>query len=75
MTGDTTALSSHCVRIDIESLPTGIAMPSAIATSLAARTPAYSFASSPGCPAAAIQLHDSLIRRELTDPLARRRGW
>src|SRR5205823_11504262 len=62
VTGDTTWLSAHCVRIAIESLPTGIAMPSAIAVSLAARTAAYSLASSPGWPAAAIQLHDSLIR-------------
>jgi len=73
VTGDTTlrvrsaagsapAGACHTVRIDIESLPTGIAMPSATAHSLAARTAAYSRASSPGWPAAAIQLHDSLIR-------------
>src|SRR5690349_25116815 len=54
--------ASHTVRIDIESLPTGIATPSARAHSLAARTAAYRRASSPGWPAAAIQLHDSLMR-------------
>jgi hypothetical protein len=62
VTGDTIALPSHTVRIDIESFPTGIARPSATAQSLAARTAAYSRASSPGWPAAAIQLHDSLTR-------------
>jgi hypothetical protein len=53
--------SRHTVRIDIESLPTGMARPSATANSApAARTASYSRASSPGQPAAAIQLHDSL---------------
>ncbi|MEZ4367213.1 MAG: hypothetical protein R2939_13155 [Kofleriaceae bacterium] len=44
VTGDVTAwapaASVHAVRIDIESLPTGTAMPSACASSLAARTAA-----------------------------------
>ena len=40
--GETTAFPSHTVRIDIESLPTGIAMPSAGASSApAARTASY----------------------------------
>jgi hypothetical protein len=51
-TGAVTALSTpssrHVVCIDIESLPTGMLMPSAIAASLTARTVSYSTASSPG---------------------------
>ena len=57
--------SCHVVRIDIESLPTGMLMPSAGHSSIAtARTVSYSAASSPGCPAAAIQLADSLTSRQ-----------
>src|SRR5215831_13797495 len=56
VTGDATVLPSHLVDIDIESFPTGIAMPSVTHRSLAAFTAAYRRASSPACPAAAIQL-------------------
>ena len=50
------------VFIDIESFPTGIEMPSSGHSSIAtALTVSYSAASSPGCPAAAIQLADILI--------------
>ena len=64
-TGAVTALSTpssrHVVRIDIESLPTGIEMPSATQSSSAtARTVSYSAASSPGWPAGAIQFAESL---------------
>ena len=53
--------SCHKVLIDIESLPTGMAMPRAGANSHpTARTASKRRASSPGCPAAAIQLADSL---------------
>ena len=56
------APSSHTVRIDIESFPTGIAMPNCGHNSIpTARTVSKSAASSPGWPAAAIQLADSLI--------------
>ncbi len=52
--------SRHVVRIDIESLPTGIAIPSAGQNSIAtASTVSKSAASSPGCPAAHIQLAES----------------
>jgi hypothetical protein len=66
-TGDTTALSvpsasRQVVFMDSESLPTGMAMRSAGHSSMpTARTAAYSAASSPGSPAAAIQLADSLM--------------
>ena len=64
-TGATTDLrvapSLHTVFIDSESLPTGMAMPSAgHSSSPTACTVAYSAASSPGSPQAAIQLADSL---------------
>ena len=63
-TGLTTARgcpsSVHVVRMDIESLPTGSLTPSAGQRSSAtARTVSKSAASSPGGPAAAIQLADS----------------
>ena len=49
------------MRIDIESLPTGIEMPSAGQSSIAtALTVSKSAASSPGWPAAPIQLAESL---------------
>ncbi len=62
--GDVTdaGLPSACqpVRIDSESLPTGMAIPSAgHSSSPTARTASYRRASSPGWPAAAIQLADS----------------
>ncbi len=62
-TGATTDLraapSPHTVFIDSESLPTGIAMPSAgHSSSPTVRTVAYSAASSPGSPQAAIQFAD-----------------
>jgi hypothetical protein len=65
-TGDTTDLSPcssrQVVRIDKESLPTGIAMPKAGQSCMpTACTAAYSAASSPGSPQAAIQLADSRI--------------
>jgi hypothetical protein len=56
-------LSLQAVRIDSESLPTGIAMPSAGHKSMAtALTVSKSAASSPGYPAAAIQLAESFTR-------------
>ncbi len=63
-TGATTSFatprSSHLVRIDSESLPTGMLMPSAGHSSMPiALTVSYSAASSPGAPQAAIQLADS----------------
>ncbi len=66
-TGLTTARgtpsSLQVVRIDIESLPTGMLTPSAgHSSSATARTVSKSAASSPGAPAAAIQLADSLTR-------------
>ncbi len=76
-TGATTSLatpaSSHLVRIDSESLPTGMLMPSAGHSSMpTARTVSYSFASSPSTPQAAIQLADSLtLPRSLTGAAAR----
>ena len=52
--------SSHAVRIDMESLPTGMLTPRAGQRSRAtARTVSNSAASSPGAPAAAIQLAES----------------
>ena len=67
LTGETTFLASplccHWVRIDSESLPTGIDTFSAGHSSKpTALTVAYSAASSPGSPHAAIQLADSLTR-------------
>ncbi|MNF65993.1 hypothetical protein D3C84_477760 [compost metagenome] len=64
--GEVTLLSSplSCQRVfmDIESLPTGMVMPSAGHSSMpTALTVSYRRASSPGWPAAAIQLADSLI--------------
>jgi len=54
--------SLQAVFIDSESLPTGIAMPSAgHSSSATALTVSNSAASSPGCPAAAIQFADSLM--------------
>jgi len=65
-TGAVTALSSpdlgsrHVVRIDIESLPTGIETPSAGQSSMpTAFTVSKRVASSPGCPAAHIQFAES----------------
>jgi hypothetical protein len=58
--------SRQVVRIDMESLPTGIATPSAGQSSMpTARTVSKSFASSPGWPAAHIQLAESF-----TSPMA-----
>ena len=55
--------SVHWVRIDNESLPTGMDMPKAGHSSMpTALTVAYSAASSPCSPQAAIQLADSLTR-------------
>ncbi len=60
VTGDTTRWPSHSLRIDIESLPTGMAIPSAgHSSSPTARTASASRVSSPATLAAAIQLHDS----------------
>jgi hypothetical protein len=54
--------SFHVVRIDSESLPTGIEMPSAGHSSMpTAFTVSNSAASWPGWPQAAIQLADSLM--------------
>jgi hypothetical protein len=54
--------SRQVVRIDIESLPTGIEMPSAGQSSMpTAFTVSKSVASSPGWPAAHIQLAESLM--------------
>ena len=71
-TGAVTALSTspsrHVVRIDSESLPTGIDTPSGMQNSSAtARTVSYSAASSPGSPAAAIQFADSLTSARAAD--------
>ena len=77
-TGAVTALlvrpSRQAVRIDIESLPTGIEMPSAMQNSRTARTVSYSTASSPRWPAGAIQFADSFTRLEPRD-VAPRRDW
>ena len=55
--------SCHCVRIDSESLPTGMEIPSCGHSSMpTACTVRYSAASSPGSPQAAIQLAESLTR-------------
>ncbi|MNE19894.1 hypothetical protein D3C80_1129930 [compost metagenome] len=69
--GEVTLLSSplSCQRVfmDMESLPTGMVMPSAGHSSMpTARTVSYRRASSPGWPAAAIQLADSLISEILS---------
>ena len=65
--------SLHVVRIDIESLPTGMLMPSAGHSSTpTARTVSYSAASSPGWPAGAIQLAESLTSARLRIPAAAR---
>ena len=66
-TGEVTFLapsaSCHWVRMDSESLPTGMDTPSAGHSSRpTALTVAYSAASSPGSPHAAIQLAESLTR-------------
>ena len=54
--------SSHCVRMDKESLPTGIEIPKAGHNSMpTALTESNNLASSPGLPHAAIQLADSLM--------------
>jgi hypothetical protein len=54
--------SFQVVRIDSESLPTGMLMPSAGHSSMpTAFTVSYNAASCPGCPQAAIQLADSLM--------------
>ncbi len=61
VTALSTPLSVHVVRIDIESLPTGMETPSRTQVSSAtARTVSYSAASSPGWPAGAIQFAESL---------------
>ena len=61
MTARLSSPSCQLVFIDSESLPTGTARPSAGASSRPiARTASNSAASSPGWPAAAIQLADSL---------------
>ena len=70
-TGEVTFLAPsaavHCVRMESESLPTGIEMPSAgHSSSPTARTVAYSAASSPASPQAAIQLAESLTRDNST---------
>ena len=64
--------SRHVVRIDIESLPTGIATPIAGQSSIpTAFTVSKSAASSPGCPAAHIQFAESLISpRSRIEPAA-----
>ncbi len=63
--------SVHVVRIDIESLPTGMDRPIATHVSIAtARTVSYSAASSPGCPAGAIQLAESLTSSSERMPAA-----
>ena len=55
-------LSSHWVRIDIESLPTGMVIPSSgQKSSPTALTVSYNTASSPRYPAAHIQFADNLI--------------
>ena len=67
LTGDVTFLSCplsfHCVRMESESLPTGMDTPSAGQSSKpTALTVAYKAASSPASPHAAIQLADSFTR-------------
>ncbi len=73
-TGAQTSLSSlpsrHAVFIDNESLPTGMLIPSRRHRSDAAATASKSFASSPSCPHAAIQLHDSLTFASSTSAAA-----
>ncbi len=54
--------SSQTVRIDSESLPTGMLRPAATHSSEAAFTASKRSASSAGSPQAAIQLAESLIR-------------
>ena len=65
--------SCHTVFMESESLPTGMAMPSAGQNSSpTARTAAYSAASSPGSPQAAIQLADRRMSPRLaTSALSR----
>ncbi len=72
-TGETTSFPSQAVRIDRESLPTGIETPSAGQNSSAtARTVSKSAASSPGWPAAAIQFAESFtLESEETAAAAR----
>ncbi len=62
MTCWTTPSSSHVVRMDSESLPTGIAMRNSRQTAATALTVSNSAASSPSTPLAAIQLADSRTR-------------
>ena len=71
--GLTISFPSQAVRIDSESLPTGMEMPRAGQSSSAtARTVSKSAASSPGWPAAAIQLAESFtFDRETIDAAAR----
>ncbi|MNZ74661.1 hypothetical protein D3C78_931140 [compost metagenome] len=62
-----TPASCQRVFIDMESLPTGMVMPSSGHSSMpTALTVSYRRASSPGWPAAAIQLADSLISEILS---------
>ena len=65
--------SCHVVRIESESLPTGMPIPSfGHSSSATALTVSKSAASSPGAPAAAIQLADSFTREsEATGAAAR----
>ena len=73
VTALSTPLSFHVVRIDIESLPTGIDRPIATQVSIAtARTVSYSAASSPGCPAGAIQFAESFTSPRARMPAAAR---
>ena len=62
MTHFFSSLSSQAVRIEQESLPTGIETLSAWQYSLAAFTAAKSLASSPSAPQAAIQFADNFTR-------------
>ena len=63
----------HCTCIDSESLPTGMLRPSLGHSSIpTACTASNSFASSPGWPAAAIQLADSFTRSSASTGAAHR---
>ena len=63
--------SCHRVAIDNESFPTGIDSPrESQISSATARTPSYKSASSPGSPAAAIQLADSFTVDSSSTPAA-----
>src|SRR4030095_9824588 len=60
VTAFATPLSLHVVRVDIESEPTEIeSLMTTHVSSATARTVQYSAASSPGCPAGAIQFTES----------------